>query len=61
AGAVRALARDGWKPGEGITGVCIGPVSAAAYEACFDCPPVMAETISAEALAKAAQVVILRR
>lgn len=60
AGAVRALARDGWKPGEGITGVCIGPVSAAAYEACFGCPPVVAETISAEALAEAAQTVTLR-
>lgn len=61
AGAVRALARDGWKPGDGITGVCIGPVSAAAYEACFGCSPVVAETISAQALAEAAEALIPRR
>lgn len=53
AGAVRAMARDGWTPQTGTTSICIGPVSARAFENCFGQAPVTAQAITAEGMVEA--------
>ena len=50
---VRALKDFGYVPGCGTTGICIGPVCAAAYESCFGRKPIVADNASAEAMIEA--------
>ena len=52
AGAVRALAGDGYQLAAETVPVCIGPVCAQAVRQCFHVPPLLSDEITAEAMVR---------